>query len=287
MKLTSITYGLAICLTMCSFLNANGQTETKEPETPLTKITSSYDARVKDRSELYYAAQQKKTSYDTIGLGAFRADIGKIKAERKAALIQYIQKNPKSSYSVDALKDVVGHLPDDIRAYDKLFNNLNKNVKQSEEGKKLRKTIDKFLTVAIGAKAPEFTEKDPNGNDIALSSFKGKYLLIDFWASWCGPCRDENPHVVKAYEKYKNKNFEILGVSLDQPTAKQNWLDAIEKDNLTWPQVSDLKFWNSAVANLYGVRSIPQNFLLDPNGVIIAVNLRGDDLENTLAKLLK
>jgi len=111
--------------------------------------------------------------------------------------------------------------------------------------------------------------------------------LLDFWASWCGPCRAENPNVVKAFNNYKDKNFTVLSVSLDQPGKKQSWLDAIHKDGLTWTHVSDLKFWDNAVAKEYGIRAIPQNLLLDPTGKIIAKNVRGEELEKTLEEVIK
>lgn len=136
-----------------------------------------------------------------------------------------------------------------------------------------------------GQAAPDFTLPDPAGNMISLSSFKGKYVLVDFWASWCGPCRMENPNVVAAYQKYKNKNFTILGVSLDK--AKEPWLNAIKDDQLTWTHVSDLKFWESAVVPLYNIEGIPYNVLLDPDGKVVAQNLRGGALEAKLAEVLK
>jgi peroxiredoxin len=138
----------------------------------------------------------------------------------------------------------------------------------------------------IGKEAPEFSLPDANGKPISLSSFRGKYVLVDFWASWCGPCRGENPNVVNAYNKYKNKNFTILGVSLDKPGKKDQWLKAIMDDHLTWTQVSDLQYWQSPVVGLYKIEGIPFNVLVDPQGKVIAEGLRGSGLEAKLAEVL-
>lgn len=138
---------------------------------------------------------------------------------------------------------------------------------------------------AIGQMAPEITMPDTSGNMFSLSSLRGKYVLVDFWASWCGPCRGENPNVVKAFRRFSPKNFTVLGVSLDRD--KQAWLNAIREDGLTWTQVSDLKYWNSAATALYKLDAIPYNVLLDPSGKIIASNLRGSDLEKKLEAVLK
>jgi len=146
---------------------------------------------------------------------------------------------------------------------------------------KLIVTMDK---VAIGKPAIDFTANDTEGKPVKLSDHYGKYLLVDFWAAWCGPCRKENPNLVKAYHKYKDKGFDVFGVSLDR--TKEAWLKAIAKDELTWTQVSDLKYWHSEPAALYGVRAIPANFLLSPDGKIVGKNLTGEELHKKLEELL-
>lgn len=147
----------------------------------------------------------------------------------------------------------------------------------------MRRQIESMQAFVVGGVAPDFTMATPEGGQLALSSLRGKYLLIDFWASWCGPCRRENPNVVKVYNQYKEKGFEILGVSLD--SDKTRWLNAIQQDGLTWHQVSDLKGWQNSAAQQYGVRSIPHTVLLDPQGKIVARNLRGAALEQKLAEI--
>jgi peroxiredoxin len=137
----------------------------------------------------------------------------------------------------------------------------------------------------VNKPAPDFSLPDVNGNTVSLSSFKGKYVLVDFWASWCGPCRHENPNVVKAFEQLKNKNFTVLGVSLDK--EKSSWIKAIKDDNLNWTNVSDLKFWESIVVPMYGIQGIPYNVLINPEGVVIAENLRGEGLVQRLEELVK
>jgi len=142
---------------------------------------------------------------------------------------------------------------------------------------------EKNSPAAIGMEAPEFAIPDVNGKMVRLSSYRGKYLLLDFWASWCGPCRQESPNVVKVYNKYKGKDFDVLSVSLDD--SKDKWLQAIEKDGFTWRQLSELKSWQSTVVSLYKLESIPATFLIDPKGVIIAKNLHGKALDQKLTKL--
>jgi peroxiredoxin len=147
--------------------------------------------------------------------------------------------------------------------------------------------IKQSLEGWIGKLAPEISLPDPDGKEIRLSSYKGKYVLVDFWASWCGPCRAENPNVVEAYNKFKDKNFDILGVSLDRPGEKDKWLKAVKDDKLTWSHISDLQYWNSAVVPLYKIEGIPYNVLVDPSGKIIAENLRGESLHKKLEEILK
>lgn len=166
------------------------------------------------------------------------------------------------------------------------YNKLDESVKKMAAGKQVAGMIAENKIGSIGSLAMDFTQADTSGAPVALSSFRGKYVLLDFWASWCGPCRQENPNVVENFNKFSAKNFTVLGVSLDRPGQKERWLEAIHADGLTWTHVSDLQFWNNAVAVMYNVRGIPQNFLLDPEGKIIAKNLRGPALEAKLCEIL-
>jgi peroxiredoxin len=190
----------------------------------------------------------------------------------------------RASYVSPFLMFITAQLYDDPLLMEKRYLSLDEKVRQSGIGKSLAEFITYNKVGAIGTDAIEFIQNDLTGKPVSLSSFKGKYVLLDFWASWCKPCRIENPNVVKAYNKFKDKNFTILGVSLDQDG--EAWKKAVDKDGLTWTHVSDLQSWNNAAAALYHVQSIPQNFLIDPNGKIIAKNLRAEQLEEKLCQIL-
>lgn len=205
--------------------------------------------------------------------------------EANALRAQFIRENPTSLISLITLLDVARPVVE-AEVVDPLYELLSSELKARPEAIALAEQLKIARKLAIGAIAPDFTQNDPEGKPVSLSSFRGQYVLLDFWASWCGPCRQENPNIVAAYNQYKDKNFTVLGVSLDRPNDKEKWLKAISDDRLAWTQVSDLKFWENEVALQYGIRSIPQSYLLDPDGRIIGKNLRGAALHEKLKELL-
>ncbi|WP_210420721.1 peroxiredoxin [Chitinophaga sp. XS-30] len=280
-----------ICCLFCGNLLAQSSvTDTVEiarQKTELATALQDTDRKLADRQQAWLDAQTAKVKYDTIGLAQYRSEMLALKLARKAQEIRFVQQHPDYLVSLDALKDAIGPIPDDIRKYDRLFGKLRRSVRESEKGKALRELIGRYMSVRTGVLAPAFTAPDTAGLPVQLADYRGKYVLVDFWASWCGPCRDENPFVVAAYRRFSNRNFDILSVSLDQPGKKEQWLKAIHQDSLTWKHVSDLQYWNNAVAKLYMVRSIPQNFLIDPHGKIIAKDLRGKALISKLEETFK
>lgn len=244
-----------------------------------TNALKPYDTQIEKLYQLRTASKGNQARIDSIG----KVWEG-VSEEKKLAAKKFIQENPRS---IVAAYGITRHFmtQPDVDELEALYNGLAPVIQQTSIGKDVATTLNKEKATGIGRMAPEFTQNDTLGNPVSLRSFRGQYVLVDFWASWCGPCRAENPNVVKAFNKYKHKNFTVLGVSLDNPGKKQAWLDAIHKDGLTWPHVSDLKGWENEASNLYGVSAIPSNFLIDPQGKIIGKNIRGEKLEEILSGL--
>lgn len=250
----------------------------------LIKAGKPFNDRIVPLNAQYTAFRNAK---DNEGMERTEKEIDAIDAEKKETVYAaYVKNNPSSPMAVWALQQYAGWdiNPDKVEP---LFNVLAASGKSYPSAVLLKEDIEVAKKTGIGRMAMDFTQNDTLGNPVMLSSLRGKYLLIDFWASWCGPCRAENPNVVKVFQKFKDRNFHIIGVSLDRPGQKEKWMKAIHDDKLEWTQVSDLRFWDNEVAKQYGIKAIPQNLLLDPDGKIIAKNLRGEELDQKLGEAIE
>lgn len=251
-----------------------------------TELLKASETAINSLRKEYYglSAEQKK---DSVAVKAIEDKMDKAEAGQKEALVTYIKQNPDSYFCFEALQKVAGPYFD-ISKVEPLFNGLPAAQRNAKEGRAFAASIAANKSTAIGKAAPDFTHLDTVDKAVKLSDFKGKYVLLDFWASWCGPCRAENPNVLKAYNAYKDKNFTVLGVSVDQEKDKDKWLKAIKDDGMPWTQLIDSDRSNKKRAgDLYAIKSIPSNFLIDPSGKIIAKNLRGEALEKKLAEVIK
>ncbi|MFX1707855.1 AhpC/TSA family protein [Chitinophaga sp. CC14] len=249
----------------------------------MQEYQKAFEPLIKQAQELNEEAKQINPE-DEPGKNAFRKKAETFSREVVNTGKQFITSHPKSIASIWLMMNELRSRlePEEFR---QLFESLDKSVQESQYGQSVTAYVKSLKANVLNVAADDFSQEDTKGKPVKLSSFRGKYVLVDFWASWCGPCRQENPNVVKAYNRFKDKNFTILGVSLDD--NRDRWLRAIDQDGLAWTQVSDLRGWGNEVAVQYGVQSIPTNFLVDPTGKIIARNLRGEELEAKLEQLLK
>jgi len=267
----------------------------KDSSINATKISGSpetdvFNVFIKELASLQQKMNNYKQEYKTAVLQKNQQDMDRIQADFQASsdnMIVYIKNFIRgNNSSVVAPFILYNQLASslDYKQLKELTDTISPELKDSEYMIKLTEYLSQKAKISIGAVASDFTMKNTEGNDFTLSSLRGKYVLIDFWASWCSPCRSENPNIVKAYNNFKDKGFDIVSVSLDRD--KDAWVNAIKEDHLTWHNVSDLKFWNNVVARSYGVQSIPYNLLLDKNGEIIAMNLRGETLAQKLKEVM-
>lgn len=229
----------------------------------------------------YNQALQKK---DAETVNKIKTEFDEMNQKAKDILIKMIKLHPASAVSGYIIYQEFNNNPNiSVAELEEIVGYLDKDFLNTKFGTLAQQKLMQINGTAIGKKIMEFVQNTPEGKPVNIRDFEGKYVLIDFWASWCGPCRMENPYVVAAFNKYKDKGFTVLGVSLDQ--NKNAWLHAIEKDNLTWTHVSDLKAWSNEVAQAFGINSIPQNILIDKQGIIIAKNLRGNALDEKLKEI--
>lgn len=244
----------------------NGMKKMKVVNTELANIPSE-----KRNDQVFMAQMQKKWD---------EANKEGIEVKKK-----YVQQHPTSYFSLKALAGMTESKAE-VSELKNLYNSLSANLRNSGQGQQVAREIEIMRTTSPGVQAPSINLPDINGKQVSLADFKGKYVLLDFWASWCKPCRAENPNLVKTYNANHSKGFEILGISLDEENSKDKWLDAIKQDGLTWPQANDLKGGRGEAVQSYGIKTIPSNFLIGPDGKIVAANLRGEALNKKLEELL-
>ena len=227
---------------------------------------------------------RNKAALDSSNKMVYRQQIASLETKKVEAYRTFLKDHPNSFFCLDAVQSLLDLQPNP-EVMESVFATLDPSHLESDEGKRLSLAVKSYVQTAVGKPVIDFTQSDIHNKPVKTTDFRGKYLLIDFWASWCVPCRAENPHLVAAYKTYQSKGFEILGVSLDDEDKRKDWLKAIETDGLPWTQVSDLKGWKNEAGVLYGIRSIPSNFLIDPQGKIIARNLRGKQVEEKLKEI--
>ncbi|MBZ9652958.1 TlpA disulfide reductase family protein [Psychroflexus montanilacus] len=248
----------------------------------LDMITSYAEERDFIKNEHQQALQTK----DEIAVLDYRLDIEAIEEESKEATLEFIKTNTHSIVGMMALSDVMNSKSIPLNQMKSIYEEYDGEVKDTPLGRAMGQNIAKIGATDLGAEAPKFSGPTPDGDNLSLDDAKGKVTLIDFWASWCRPCRVENPNIVSIYNDYKDKGFTVVGVSLDKPNRKDAWLKAIEDDNLDWNHISNLKHWQEPIAQKYGVRAIPAAFLIDENGIIIGKDLRGNDLREKVREVL-
>ncbi len=246
------------------------------------KYVAMDESIMKKMENVYNAWQNAKEIGDTASMKKNDLISEELDKEMKAQLVSFVKKNKNTVVSPYLITRNSWQF--DLPELENILSVFDTAMSSSTYYQAIEKRIEVLRSVAIGQFAPDFTLNDSTGNPISLSSLKGKILLVDFWAAWCGPCRAENPNVVKAWQKYKDKGFDVLGVSFD--TNREKWLKAVKDDKLTWTQVSDLKGWGNEAGKLYGINLIPANVLLDKDQKIIASGLRGEQLFKKLEELL-
>ena len=255
--------------------------------TEFASLTALQKPYTEQNRELYQQYLKYRNERNKEGMERLEKEMETIDLKIKEEVYYpYLKNHPSSPIAVHVLREYAGY-DMDVQKIEPLLASFPASTQRWPSAIELKNQIAIGKKTGVGVEAMDFIQTDTLGHPVSLSSFRGKYVLLDFWASWCGPCRAENPNVVRAFNQYKNKNFTVLSVSLDRPDKKQAWLDAIHKDGLTWTHVSDLKYWDNEVAKLYGIRAIPQNLLIDPKGKIIAKNIKGEELDQKLAEVLQ
>lgn len=237
----------------------------------------------KNAQQEYFAAMQ---SQDEVAMNKIQEESKKISKKIEDVNFKFIEANKDAYLSLLMIDNLTNQPEADMDRFKKMYAALDKKLKDTKLGKTVSEKLEKAGQINIGEVVPDFSGPSPDGTELTLSQEIGTVTIIDFWASWCGPCRKENPEVVKLYNDYKDKGLQIVGVSLDKAGDDKKWKDAIKADNLTWPQISNLKGWEDPIAKKYNITSIPATFIIDNQGILIAMNLRGAELRQKISELL-